>query len=304
MIELHERLSEFSYGYGVTREVERLLLSLGVRTVPFQPSLLQEKQVGFDAAFNKAGVPLLLQFKLGQSLSRFVRSDTSLPAPYLSRPFFRFTVDTLERDGQFETLLKAEADGAEVYYVAPRFADWPHYVQFYEEESVVENSVLVRPGEIRAALDSKGAPDGRHRVVYDGARVHVCSKPVAIAEVRPALLAERVTARVRDKTGTLGEGIQRLYAGLEDRAAIRREQSRPAPDADLSGDYFETVAPELDRRQPPALTRRQRLHRLSQLRERSRSEEDALAAAVGLELWGLGIQLLLAVEESGGTEAP
>jgi hypothetical protein len=304
LIELHERLSEFSYGYGVTREVERLLLSLGIRTVPFQPSLLQEKQVGFDAAFDKAGVPLLLQFKLGQSLSRFVRSDTSLPAPYLSRPFFRFTVDTLERDGQFETLLKAEADGAEVYYVAPRFADWPHYVQFYEEEGVLENSVLVRPGEIRAALDSKGAPDGRHRVVYDGARVHVCSKPVAIEEVRPALLAERVAVRVRKKKGTLGEDIERLYAGLEDRGAIRREQPGSASHPDLGGDYLETAAPELDRRQPPALTHRQRLYRLTQLRERSKSEEDAVTAALGLELWGLGIQLLLAVDETGGTGAP
>ena len=28
MIELHERLSEFSYGYGVTREVERALLTM------------------------------------------------------------------------------------------------------------------------------------------------------------------------------------------------------------------------------------------------------------------------------------
>ena len=302
MIELHERLSEFSYGYGVTREVERLLLSLGMRTVPFQPSLLQEKQVGFDAAFDKAGVPLLLQFKLGQSLSRFVRRDTSLPAPYLARPFFRFTLDTAEADGQFETLLKAEADGAEVYYVAPRFSDWPHYVQFYEEEGVLENSVLVRPGQVRAALDAKGAPDGRHRVVYDGVRVHVCSKPVPIEEVRPRLLAERVAIRVRKEKGTLGERIARLYAGLEDRAPIRRQRPDPTPQGDPSTDYLEVA--ELDRRQPAALTRRQRLSRLTQLRERSRSQEDAVTAALGLELWGLGIQLLMAVDEVQATPVP
>ena|SRR5437879_1533597 len=57
MIDLHERLSEFSYGYGVTRDVEQLLASVGIRTVPFLPSLLQEKQIGFDVGFGERGVP-------------------------------------------------------------------------------------------------------------------------------------------------------------------------------------------------------------------------------------------------------
>jgi len=131
MIDLHERLSEFSYGYGVTREVEKLLSSVGIVSVPFLPSLLQEKKVGFDVKFQNSGLPLLLQFKLGQSLQRFVRSDKSLPAPLLERPFFRFSINTAEPDGQFETLLKAENDGAEAYYLAPRFTDWPQYVSFF-----------------------------------------------------------------------------------------------------------------------------------------------------------------------------
>lgn len=296
MIELHERLSEFSYGYGVTREVEQLLAGLGIRTVPFLPSLLQEKQIGFDAGFDKAGVPLMLQFKLGQSLSRFVRSDKTQPVPYLARPFFRFAIDTAEEDGQFETLLKAETDGAEVYYVAPRFADWPHYVQLYEEEGVLENSVLVTPGEVRAALDAKATPDGRHRIVYDGARVHVCSKPVRIEEIRPQMLAERVALRARDKQATLGERMVRVFAGLENRAAIRRKRPDTPRQTDLRGVYLEAELPELDRRRSPALTHRQRAFRLARLRERSKSDTDALAAALGLELWGLGIQLLLATD--------
>ena len=57
MIDLHERLSEFSYGYGVTRDVEQLLASVGIRAVPFLPSLLQEKQVGFDVGFGERGGP-------------------------------------------------------------------------------------------------------------------------------------------------------------------------------------------------------------------------------------------------------
>ena len=74
-VELHERLSEFSYGYGVTREVEQHLQQQGLSATPFLPSLLQEAKVGFDVAFSRPGKPLLLQFKLGQAMRRFV------PAP-------------------------------------------------------------------------------------------------------------------------------------------------------------------------------------------------------------------------------
>jgi hypothetical protein len=55
MIDLPERLSEFSYGYGVTREVESLLASVSMRTAPFMPSLLHEAKLGFDVAFKNPG---------------------------------------------------------------------------------------------------------------------------------------------------------------------------------------------------------------------------------------------------------
>jgi hypothetical protein len=123
MIELHERLSEFSYGYGATREVERLLSSVGIRTAPFLPNLLHEAELGFDVGFNKPGAVLLLQFKLGQSVQRFVRRAPTDLVPILDRPFWRFKVNTAEPEGQYETLLKAEQDGADAYYVAPKFVD-------------------------------------------------------------------------------------------------------------------------------------------------------------------------------------
>jgi|HubBroStandDraft_4_1064222.scaffolds.fasta_scaffold11591_4 hypothetical protein len=301
MIELHERLSEFSYGYGVTRDVQCLLTSVGVRTVPFMPSLLQEKQIGFDVGFTGSGVPLLLQFKLGQSLTRFVRTDVTYPPPTLDRPFFRFSLNTAEVDGQYETLLKAQVDGAEVYYVAPRFADWPHYVRLFEEEAVLENSVMVMPSEIREALIGQGLADGHHRVVYDNTRVHVCSKAADVRDVRPAVLAEVVLSRVHAKGATLADIVRRVYAGLEDRSAIRRQQPQSQTTDHTGGDMHgvlgATRVPELEQRSSVALTRTERSHRLTQLRERSRSEEDAIAAALGLEFWGLGIQLLFAVEQ-------
>jgi len=295
MIDLHERLSEFSYGYGVTREVEKLLTSLGIRTVPFLPSLLQEKQIGFDVGFGGRGVPLLLQFKLGHSLHRFVRSDKSNPAPALDRPFFRFSINTGEPDGQFETLLKAEQDGAETYYIAPRFADWPHYVNFFEAGEVLQRSVIVSPKNIRAALDSRGSPDGVHRVVYDTATVHVCSSPTGVSEVPPELLAESIVRRLRNESTSLRDALRKVYGGLEDRSTIRRL----GPKA-FEGDegIQQVVTPALDQRASGQTTRVERTRRYTELRERSLSEDDALAAALGLEFWALGIQLLFALDDA------
>jgi len=302
MIDLHERLSEYSYGYGVTREVERLLAGVGVRTVPFLPNLIQEKKVGFDVGFSDGGVALLLQFKLGQSLTRFVRSDVSQPAPALERPFFRFFIDTGGIDGQYETLLKAQMDGADVYYVAPRFDDWTHYIRLFEEETVLEHSVMVTPHEIRDALVSNGSADGPHRIVYDETAVHVCSKPKEIRDVRPGKLADTIINRVRAERETLGETIRRVYAGLENRAAIRRELLTNTHDPQTKGgnDFRVHAVPALEERSPLRLTSAERSRRLAQLRTRSKSEEDAIAAALGLEFWGLGIQLLLAVEQDMG----
>ena len=110
-IDLHQRLSELSYGYGITREVENLLNDVGLRTTPFLPSLLDEANLGFDVAFDRPSAALLLQFKLGESVRRFRRSKNATIIPPIDRPFWRFSVDTAEPNGQFDLLLKAEQEG-------------------------------------------------------------------------------------------------------------------------------------------------------------------------------------------------
>jgi hypothetical protein len=288
MIELHERLSEFSYGYGVTREIEKLLQGMGIRSVPYMPNLQEEKKRGFDASFRKPGLPLLLQFKLGQSLSRFYRTDKAHPAPLLTRPFWRFAVDTGEIEGQFETLLKAEIDQAEVYYVAPRFSDWPFYAQLFEAEEVLESSVLVRPSEIRSALDSKGASDGLHRIVYDAERVHVCSEPARIHEVTPDEVVARLAQRIQPGNPPLGDVLENIFRGFDRRLDVRRPPSHADAD-DESGIVEEAVSG----RATPEFSRDQRARRFSQLLTESRSRDHAVATAVGMELWTLGIQMIL-----------
>ena len=290
MIDLHERLSEFSYGYGVTREVEGLLGSVGMRTAPFLPSLLHEGKVGFDVGFKKPGSVLLIQFKLGQLLRRFLRTDKNEPAPKLRRPFWRFTLNTAEPEGQYETLLKAEQDGAEAYYVAPRFVDWSEYLAIFESGKVLEQSVMLRPSEVRDALVKKGANDGWHRIVYDLDSIHVCSTPVRITEVNPRDLVSIVSERVTTGSQSLAETLRQIFSGLENRRLVRRERRTDPDEPEDMPSHFEP-RDHID-------MRAERTIRLSALRSRARSEEDAIAAAVGIEAWSLGIQLILATPDS------
>lgn len=290
MIDLHERLSEFSYGYGVTREVEKLLEGVGIRAVPFLPSLLQEADVGFDVGFKKPGAVLLIQFKLGQSLRRFVRENTDEPAPTLARPFWRFSVNTAELEGQYETLLKAEQDGAETYYAAPRFVDWSEYIRMFEAGTILENSLLIEPSKIRDALVLQAADDGWHRVIYDRHRVHICSSPTQIAEIGVNELARKIRNRLVERPQQLATIVHQVFSGLQNRHLIRRER-KPSPEETerLSG-AAQLPVEYMPRRD----TRAERNHRLANLRERARSEDDALALALAIEAWSLGIQLLLA----------
>jgi hypothetical protein len=289
MIDLHERLSEFSYGYGVTRETEMLLKEVGIQAVPFLPSLIHEKGLGFDVAFNRPGAALMLQFKLGQSLQRFRRSSPGQPIPRLDRPFWRFSIDTAEPDGQFETLLKAEQDGAEVYYAAPRFSDWPHYADIFERREVLDNSLLVRPSEIRASLVAQGSPDGIHRIVYDRYQVHVCSEPARVPETDSDAAVAVLAKKVRENKQSAGTILQKLLDGFDDRSSIRR-LDQPGVE-----DEFVTDG-DVAYRASEQFVRKQRRDRLANLLERSETRAQAVAMAVGIELWTLGIQLIVAVD--------
>jgi hypothetical protein len=289
MIDLHERLSEYSYGYGITRETEKLLKNNGIRAVPFLPNLIQEKDLGFDVGFNRPGVALLFQFKLGHSLKVFRRTDLSVPPPILDRPYWRFNVDTAEPDGQFETLLKAEQDGAETYYIAPRFSDWAHYAELFDQETILDSSLLIRPSEIRTALVNKGDPDGPHRIVYDRYGVHVCSKHVQIEEVNGDTMISKVASAVRERKEAVGVVLNDIFKGFDNRMSVRRQKDTKIEDLAMTGS-------EMGYRSTGYLTQNQRARRFEKLLSRAQSRDQAVAATVGLELWALGIQLIVAVD--------
>lgn len=283
-VELHERLSEFSYGYGVTREVERRLRRQGLRATPFLPSLLHEASLGFDVAFDRPGTPLLLQFKLGQAMRRFVPG----PRPTLQQSFWRYRIDTAEPEGQFELLLKAEQDGADVFYLAPKFHDWEIYLEAFERKRILRTSLIVSPSEIRRTLDAHSVPDGDHKVVYDERRAYLCSEPVEITAVDASDLAGKVRTHVESRGFPIAEVLEEVFEGFEDRSAVRRPrttESRDDPDRPIYG------IPSDEGRQP-----RLRRDRLDRILASGRNREEAIALAVGAEAWSSGAQLIFVTE--------
>lgn len=297
MIDLHERLSEFSYGYGVTREVEALLAKNGVKVAPFLPSLVHEASLGFDVAFQKPGAVLMLQFKLGQSLRRFVPG----PRPLLDKTFWRFNIDTGEVGGQFATLLDAELNGADAFYVAPRLIDWNGYMGAFEKDAVLASSVIIRPSSILSALEAVAAPDGTHRIVYDSQRAYACSTPSLIKTETAHALALNVERELAERAASLETIVDALLNRVQVMSRLRRDRTS-APRhtaAQRAAIAIETQYLELADADgqpifiPPATVE----ERLDDFRRRARTDIDARAAALAVEVWTRGVQAVFVSRE-------
>jgi hypothetical protein len=227
-----------------------------------------------------------IQFKLGEALERFVRADKSKPRPTLAKQFWRFKIDTAEQDGQFDVLLKSEWGGAEVYYVAPRFTGWDSYVSAFEYEQVLDRSLIMKPSEVEDKLAAEGEPDGWHRVVYDENQVFVCSQPIRLQEQPAELLAQAVRDEVEQHPVNIAYALKDVYSSLGRRRDIR---ARSAEDESRLIRH-PAAAPELA---PSAAEIAQnRVTRLDVFRARFASEEVAVFAALGVETWALGTQLI------------
>ncbi len=265
MIELHERLSEFSYGYGATREAEAALRSAGLTATPFLPSLIHENELGFDVAFDRPGAVLMLQFKLGQQMKRYRSVPLGAPAPPVSIPFWRFHLNTSE--DQFRLLVDAEQNGAEAYYVAPRFSDWLEYEAAFQSGNVLESSLLVRPSEIQRELTNHAQPQGRHRIVYDNDSRYICSEPIPIEEASTSDIVARVLQDLRVKPRKL---------------------------ADLVVALSETRTTDHPRRATSSASR-------EALLARARSPADAAAAIFATEAWSVGAQAIFITDPELGS---
>lgn len=293
MIDLTERLSEFSYGYGITREVEIGLEKVGLRVAPFLPSLIHEKTLGFDVSFRLPGKLIFLQFKLGQLLRRLVWHKKKTARPVIARPFWRFSIDTAEPDGQYELLLKAETDGAETYYVAPRFAEWSDYLDHFQAGNVFGSSLVITPTEIRNGLIRAGEPDGRHKIIYDADTVHVCSEGSKIIEKEKSGFSEAIRADIERKRVPLRDAVSRVLEGFGSRASIRRETEDRSEATRTETEYRSIRIIHIDGEPAQRSIAEVRKDQLQAFQKQTGDADVSMAALVSIEAWALGVQPIL-----------
>jgi hypothetical protein len=150
--------SEFSYGYAVT---EYLVKRIGPPLhAPTFPSLFAEGTVGgFDVELDLPGIPLFLQFKLSDCMTR--RNAWETRHGFLHSPFYRVYLRPLKYSQQHNLLLDLEARGNEVYYIAPAFHRKIEFDTAYLTGKVVSKSVFIRPSSIGHLRD-----DWEHHVSF------------------------------------------------------------------------------------------------------------------------------------------
>src|SRR6186713_1069927 len=98
-------ISEFSYGFAITSELVRA--PGGVTAAPVFPSLVVEgRSGGWDVRLDRPGVPLFLQFKLCDCMTR--RTCREARTAGFSVPCYRMHLRSARVSRQHEMLLDLE----------------------------------------------------------------------------------------------------------------------------------------------------------------------------------------------------
>jgi hypothetical protein len=179
---LRPLFSEFSYGFGIAREIQ-LLADKNTRAYPIFPSLVNEKNLGWDVKFRFRGVSLFLQFKR----SDYLKKNNAREWNNFNQPYYRFSVYSFKESPQHNCLVDLAARKPHVYYCAPLFHMDADFNKFYLRRRVLGESVWI---------STRGLPriQGRqhHRISYTPTHGIFQSEKIAI----PILVAEEQVTRL------------------------------------------------------------------------------------------------------------
>jgi len=141
--------SEFSFGYALVEEFARTLRPT-LRAAPIFPSLIEEgsDEGGYDVKFDLPAVPMMIQFKRPDVMKTARAKEISAHGLGLNTPFYRFHLGSSATSRQHDLLLGHDVGEALVYYASPCFHEIADFDAYYIAQSVINNSIFVRPRDI------------------------------------------------------------------------------------------------------------------------------------------------------------
>ncbi len=165
-------ISETSYGYALTDELIHRQ-NIPINAAPIFPTLYQEGQAGggYDLLLDRPGLPLFLQFKLSDYLSR----ANALEMHIFNNPYYRIYITKRNHSNQHQMLYELELNNElnEVFYTAPLFHEPEELNHAYLNGNVSNRSLWIKPSDIGLLVD-----DDQHYVVFDSpTNWYMCSEP-------------------------------------------------------------------------------------------------------------------------------
>ncbi len=172
--------SEFTFGFGISREILKLLEKNTIRA-PVFPSLLEEADLGYDVKFSFIGSSLFLQFKT----SDYLEKPNAKYWNEFKGPHFRFRLYRLDRSSQHNRLVLLAEKEPHVYYCAPLFNSEADFSTFFLKEELSDKSVAVPLGKLGVLTDTR-----QHHFVYTasiGMTKSPSNEPLALSSIRQTI---------------------------------------------------------------------------------------------------------------------
>jgi hypothetical protein len=217
--------SEFSFAYAIVRQIEAELG--GLMAVPNFPTQNQEVDFGYDVDFLSQRIPLFIQFKRSEVMTRNTCKEFQDNRSNLTFPIYRMHLYRRHSYRQHFLMQDLESAGNTALYCTSSVKNKSDLDQFYANGQIFDASAIFFPSDI-------GLPslDDEHHVSFDHTR-----------------------RRWRVYSDT-GDSVERHIANVK--AVIDDLRSRPAPSLEAELAKFQTIANDFATMGPEGMAQRQR----------------------------------------------
>lgn len=164
-------ISEFQFAQGVNRELEMDKWQYSLHTPPRIPTQNVESRVGYDMdaeiESGQGTEPLFIQYKRAEYMVGNARFSDHFPNNY-----YRFKI---LNSNQHNTLILTSEYYPHTYYIAPLFHKNEEYLEYYRNETIIENAKFTTCSGLPKMDDSD-----RHTIGFTQNQTKFFSEPIEI----------------------------------------------------------------------------------------------------------------------------